>query len=85
MPKGSASQEKNLLARYNKKVKENNKEFSNSIKWKRKAIQMLLGEDAAKDWAEEKKAGQRTVTRKYHDNEQFIRKAEKSMRRGYKY
>lgn len=84
MPKGSPPS-KSLLSRYNAKLNANNKEFANSIKWQRKAISLLFGEDAAKDWAEEKKAGQRTVSRKYYEREQFTRKAEKSMRKGYKY
>jgi hypothetical protein len=84
MPKGSPPSQ-SLLPRYNKKLKENNEEFAKSIRFRRKAISLLLGEDAAKEWAEEKKAGQRTVSRKYHDNEQYIRKAEKTMRKGYKY
>ena len=84
MPKGSPPSQ-SLLPRYNKKLKENNKEFGESIKWKRRAMKLFFGEDAATEWAEEKKAGQRTVSRKYHNNEQYIRKAEKTMRKGYKY
>lgn len=84
MPKGGSSQASKTLDRYNKKLKENNREFAEHIKWRRRAIHLLLGKDEADYYREETRSNPPRISKKFQDNERFLRKAAKSMRGGYK-
>jgi len=80
MPKGS-SPTKNMEARYDRMVSQNDKAFRARHRLKRKLIAETQGEDAAKDYLETERNKQRVVTEAEYNRTKKMRKFEKSLLR----
>lgn len=80
MPKGS-SPTKNMEARYDRMVSQNDKAFRARHRIQRKLIAETKGEDAARDYLEKERNKQRVVTETEYNRTKKIRKFEKSLLR----
>lgn len=80
MPKGS-SPTKNMEARYDRMVYQNNKAFRARHRLKRKLIAETQGEDAATDYMDKQRNKQRVVTEAEYNRTKKMRKFEKSLLR----
>lgn len=78
MPKGQSHSEM-MLARYNMMVKKNDRAFQKRHRWKRKALSMFKGEDAARDFMEAERGRQRVVTQAEAKRSRWMDKFEKSL------